>query len=338
MRLEAAMKGGFYPAPLDAVETIAKHVDLPMGNRSTILDPCCGKGEAIAHLAGLLGFPEERVYITELEPTRYATACQTLPKARNVGAPADFTLCRIGVQGFGAIWLNPPFDSEVGGGSRVETRFLEHATPLLVPGGVLMFVLPEPVLTRSEIRGHILSWYTDIRTVPFPEPRAFKEVVVLARKRPTSVRGEPYNWIYDVNSPTTRHMKYIVPTAPGPSRFMKWGLTDIEAGEALAASPLDKLFDVPPPIPAPSPPLELSRGQMALVLAGGMLNTTIRKPGEDPVLIKATPFKEKYVAGEDSEVKGTGENEETVITMTVSERIKLKVRVMTSQGKIHDLV
>ena len=48
------------------------------------------------------------------------------------------------VESFGLTYCNPPFDAEFGesGNQRFEVLFLSHFARWLVPGGVLIYVLP----------------------------------------------------------------------------------------------------------------------------------------------------------------------------------------------------
>jgi hypothetical protein len=63
-RLEAQKKLCYYPAHPTAVAKLAEHLNCrepdPTKKYDTIniLDPCCGKGEAIKQLAGLIGVPD----------------------------------------------------------------------------------------------------------------------------------------------------------------------------------------------------------------------------------------------------------------------------------------
>jgi len=91
-------------------------------------------------------------------------------------------------------------------------------------------------------------------------------------------------------------------------------------------------------MPVARPPLDLTKGHFALVLAGGFLNTVLHKEGEDPILIKATPYKQQYEASKTEETKNEGKNNETTEAVTVmSERILLKVRVALPSGEIVEL-
>ena len=65
MRLEAQMKGGFYPCPREAIDQLVAKVTPCDG--ATLLDPCAGRGEAAKWLAEGLGIAEEDVYAVELE-------------------------------------------------------------------------------------------------------------------------------------------------------------------------------------------------------------------------------------------------------------------------------
>jgi hypothetical protein len=333
MRLEAQMLGGFYPIPIPALDKVLSYLVPEVG--CTLLDPCAGKGVAVGYLAHKLGIEPKDVYAIELEEGRAADLAPMLPGSK-VLAPADFHQTDISASSFSLVWCNPPFDDEIGGGGRVEMSFLLRAIRLVATKGIICLVCPEGVMSRDDMRREVLSNFDSVSCRPFPEEhRRFREVVVMGRKRPRAV--EVYKgWLETVYGQTEEPC--TLRAADGPRRFAKSGLTDAEILRAMAASPLNRVFVQVCEAPIPTPPLELRRGQLALVLAGGLLNTTLQKPGETPILIKATPYKETYVSSEETEVKHEGtDREDTVTTVVTSERIKLKVRVMDATGKIHDL-
>jgi hypothetical protein len=335
MRPQAQLKGGFYPAPEEAVAAAVLHLS-PTPGHTAIIDPCCGKGRAIKQLHDHLG---GKLYAVELQEERAAEAKEhLLPAGGQVIGPADFLGCTITPAGsFGFVWCNPPFDDEIGGGRRVEYSFLTRATQLLCPKGVLALVCPEDVAKDRDVSGHVFSWYTDLSMICFPaEHRRYKEVIVFGVKRQHAVEASAGMAQGVSRQPRAGH--YKVPPAPGPKVFVKSRHTQEELMRAMAASPLQRLFRSPEPTGMARPPLELSKGQMALVLAGGYLNGVVQKEGEEAILIKASPYKEDYMKDSTTEVRGAGTDDEREVQVTVmSERIKLKVRVAEQSGKIHEV-
>src|SRR5262245_6667252 len=71
MRLAAQAKLGFYPAPAEAVAEATKYLRGPAFETGFALDPCAGKGEALAQLCRGLAL---RPYAIELDEKR-AEAC-----------------------------------------------------------------------------------------------------------------------------------------------------------------------------------------------------------------------------------------------------------------------
>lgn len=334
MRLEAQMKGGFYPCPKEAIDQLVAKVTPCDG--ATLLDPCAGRGEAAKWLAEGLGIAEKDVYAVELKEGRSAAIRAAMPEAK-ILAPADFMQTDCSAHGLSFVWCNPPFDDEIGGGGRIEYGFLQRSIRLVATKGLVGFVCPEHVMMRRDIRELLMSECDNISVTPFPAGvRKYGEVVTLANRRTRPVEAASGDWLATLAR--NKVPRYALVPAPGPRRFAKTGLTDLEILRALARSPLNAIFTGAGAAPMPSPPLELGRGQLALVLAGGMLNTTLQKPGEPAILIKATPYKETYVSSEEEETKNAGTDREDVVkTVVTSERIKLKVRVMDAGGTIHDL-
>jgi hypothetical protein len=83
------------------------------------------------------------------------------------------------------LYLNPPYDLEIGhtNNQRLEVVFLEHTFRWLRPGGVLIFIIPQPQLKPC---ARILSeQFTDLTVYKLTEPASvqYKQVVVFAARR-----------------------------------------------------------------------------------------------------------------------------------------------------------
>jgi hypothetical protein len=92
---------------------------------------------------------------------------------------------RCPVESVSLLYLNPPYDLEVGqtNNQRLELVFLEHTYRWLKPSGVLIFVIPQPQLKAC---ARILSeHFGDLTVYRLTEPACvqYKQVVVLGTRR-----------------------------------------------------------------------------------------------------------------------------------------------------------
>ena len=332
MRLAGQAKAGYFPCPPEAVAVALKQLRL-VDHTAPLLDPCAGQGAAIRQIADGLMAVSESVYVIELDEGRAAKLRQTLPHAK-VLAPASFMGCKATSQSFSFAWVNPPFDTETGGGQRCEYSFFIRATGWLRPGGVLALVVPEHVACSHDIRRQLLTWYDTISERPFPEHcRQYEEVIILAVKRSRAVQcakdwagREQLTW-----EPVPPDTIYDIPPGAPPKVFEKVEYTEPELLRAMGRSPLRRHLLPPPELPLPSPPLALGTGHIALLLAAGHLDGIVQPEGEAPHIVRGTASKVKYLAHEEARENADG----SVTTKEVwSERINLTVRAVDGTGTI----
>ncbi|REJ92477.1 MAG: hypothetical protein DWQ34_03395 [Planctomycetota bacterium] len=79
MRLAAQIKGGYYPAPPDAVAHCTAFLKPPRGGSFCLLAPCCGEGAALTQLAATLTVAADLVYCIELDPERKGHIALLMP-------------------------------------------------------------------------------------------------------------------------------------------------------------------------------------------------------------------------------------------------------------------
>ena len=178
-RLAAKERVLFYPTPLKIVETIATNiisdVSGPDERVGCILDPCAGTGEPLALLGDHLGMVS---YGCELHPDRFNQAKTRLHYCLNGAREC------LQVEGqFNVLYDNPPYDQALGG-ERMETEHIKRDLELLMPGGLGIWVIPEPILNYELC--YLLTTalrQVSIRRFPMPEYDRFKQVVVFGLKR-----------------------------------------------------------------------------------------------------------------------------------------------------------
>src|SRR5437762_410346 len=136
MRTQAKLKLGYYPLALAEAMRIRNYLQFPE-EPASILDPCAGTGTALCALSD--GAVVTR-YGVELDAYRAEEARKLLDEvihgsAFDIHAPVD---------SFSLLYLNPPYDFEIGEGKnqRMERLFLEHFARWVRPGGVLVMVIP----------------------------------------------------------------------------------------------------------------------------------------------------------------------------------------------------
>src|SRR5258708_32644230 len=149
-----------------------------LGLEFSALDPCVGDGVAFMHL---LDGTHARRYGIEIDAYR-------AEQARNLGidtVQASVFDVRCPAEAFSLLYLNPPYDLEIGAtnNQRLELVFLEHTYRWLKPGGVLVFVIPQPQLKSC---ARILSeYFADLTVYKLTHPASFqyKQVAVLGVRR-----------------------------------------------------------------------------------------------------------------------------------------------------------
>jgi tRNA1(Val) A37 N6-methylase TrmN6 len=162
MRLAGRERLGFYPLPIAEAKRIRTFLQFPEQVCSA-LDPCIGEGGAFAEVTG-----EAKVtrYGVELDSQRAALARSSADEVIH-GNCFDV---QCPVESFSLIYLNPPYDFEIGEdkSQRMERLFLDHVYRWLKRGGVLVLVIP-----RDYIRdcGQILAYqFRDVRVYRLTEP------------------------------------------------------------------------------------------------------------------------------------------------------------------------
>lgn len=327
-RLASQSRGGYYAIPPEALQLAIDRLT-PPSEGLHLFDCCAGEGLALAQLAHALGCAPDNTWAVELEEERAQAVRANIPGV-NAIAPASFFGTRIRSECFSLAYANPPFDDAIGGGGRLETDFLSRVLKHIAPKGVLCFVAPERVVLSYPVQNVLLTWCDHLSCVPFPEHvRNFSEVIVLGVKRRTLADPRKRNWRVDC---FREHLfDYTLPPATGPrGMWEKTELTENELLAALDASPLRKRLEPPPDRPLPSPPLSLGAGHIALLLASGHLDGLVCPPGEPPHVVRGSAV--KIQESTDVQVE---ETEKSVTTReTITERIKLCVRVADAAGNI----
>jgi hypothetical protein len=178
VRNAGRLKLGYYPLPINEAKRLKACLSFP-GEPFSAIDPCVGNGVAFSHL--LEGEVAQR-YGIELDANRAF-------ESQSLGIEvwhADALEMRCPAESLSLLYLNPPYDFEVGpSGSnrRMELVFLKHTWRWLKANGVLVFVIPHPRL--KECARVLAEQFTDIRVYQLTEKESvrFNQIAVLATRR-----------------------------------------------------------------------------------------------------------------------------------------------------------
>jgi SAM-dependent methyltransferase len=281
MRPQGKVKLGFFPLPVPEAERLRNC--LLADSEFSALDPCVGDGVAFVRL--IQGMRARR-YGVEIDAYR-------AEQARGLGVEtlqASTFDVRSPAEAFSLVYLNPPYDLETGAtnNQRLELVFLEHSYRWLKPGGVLVFIIPQPQL---RVCSRLLSeHFADLSVFPLTEPASvqYKQIAVLGvrRKRHQHVRDsvllDSVRWLEhlavkpDVEPlGETLSVRYEIP-ASGPVTLVHTGIPLDEVEDLLLESAayrqasrvlLPKQQDV-----RGRPLTPLHGGHVGLLCTAGMLN------------------------------------------------------------------
>jgi tRNA1(Val) A37 N6-methylase TrmN6 len=177
MRTQARLKLGYYPLAAAEARRIRRYLQFP-GESASVLDPCTGTGAALRIITD---GAEVRRYGVELDAHRAEEARNVLDYVTQ-GSAFD---THAPVESFSLLYLNPPYDFEIGEGKnqRMEKLFLEFVGRWIRPDGVLVMVVPYDRI--YECRTILTPQFRDkaIYRLTEPEAIAYKQAVVFGVRR-----------------------------------------------------------------------------------------------------------------------------------------------------------
>ena len=290
-RIASQAKMGYYPTPPVVVNHLKNGISLSGEGTFRFLDTCAGEGEALGLLADGLG-PAVETYGVELDETRVKKSAQRLNRV--VWGDA-LTELRVSIRAFSLLWLNPPYDWDSGGGSRLEARFLDGHLKYLMPKGWLFFIIPHVALKSVKAS---LSRLSNLQIYAFPDPEygVFKQLVVVGQKTPTSKSDEQLAMIEEIawltsaraweslpkTSEIPQGLIILPPSPPGPLAFASERTDMGRAADLVAKSPLWKEFEVTTAAESlrkiqPLAPLRM--GHQTTLLVGGFMDGELKSKG-----------------------------------------------------------
>jgi tRNA1(Val) A37 N6-methylase TrmN6 len=185
MRLAAQAKMGYFPTPPMVVSLITGILVRNGPGKMRIFDPCADEGHALKEIKDSL---QCESYGIEPDTHRGKIAKQNLTRC----LITDYENSRISNRAFSLLYLNPPYDwnirnDEVSASERHERTFLRDTIGYLIPGGVLVYLIPQSRLDKTIAK--ILAYrFGDVRVFRFPdeEYKSFKQVVIFGvlKKKP----------------------------------------------------------------------------------------------------------------------------------------------------------
>jgi predicted RNA methylase len=284
VRTQAKLKLGYYPLAAEEARRIRGF--LQFLGESSVLDPCAGTGAALCALTDGAAVRRNGV---ELDAYRADEAGKTLDRVVQ-GSAFD---THAPVESFSLVYLNPPYDFEIGEGKnkRMERLFLDHVWRWIRPGGVLVMVVPYDRV--YECRGVLTPQFKDKVIYRLSEPRAvtYKQAVVFGVRRTRQERERmndhavnQANW--KLNDLTRRYEQipalpdladhaYTVP--PGqPANLEYRGLPLDTIEDLLESSPAwrqaQRITHAPAAQFSGRPLTPLHRGHVGLLCTSGLLN------------------------------------------------------------------
>ncbi len=333
MRLAGQVKMGYYPTPPGVVQLIRKQF-YPPEHTIHAIDPCCGEGLA---LEALLRGTGAITYGIELDAARAAEAKEHL---KNV-AHAGYEEVEVALESMSLLYLNPPYDD--GEGERKELTFLRDLMPVLIHGGLLVYIIPRTRLT-ADVAEFLAASFSRLKVYRFPEPEydAFGQIVVLGTKNGYPVRGHPEDLLREVADPELAILpasvfeRYQLPLTGNAEMHVRKHPPE-ELVTLAKASPIwtrvQDLVEPPALGDVGRPPAPLHEGHMGLLLAAGCLNGQVGTGAERHIVV-GKPVKHII---ESSEVEEDEEGNSVEVTHRL-ETFRVTIKMLMPTGELRRLV
>lgn len=277
MRLAGQAKAGFYPTPFEIFPYFEKLMNWDLGKKKRIflLDPCCGDGRML-NFFKINGFATES-YGIELDTERAKSARYY----GNVLNGSIFDTVIRPLEAFSILYLNPPYDADKEG-KRAEITFLRHSHKWLKTGGLLIYIVPEHIILRKDLKTWLSLHYKQIQCYRFPEGSLFErfhQVILFAIKKDEkelkmSEIPEMFEYVDKVKEFPFRYDD--LPESDTIAVFEMQGLTDEEIlnYRETAVQNIKKAteLEIPDATKHLSPIFPLRKGHLLAYITSGALN------------------------------------------------------------------
>lgn len=315
-RIGNKINAGFVATQMPQVKFIKELIEYT--GDTAILDTCCGTGEVLRYLAeqsdAALNDEEGLknniiTYGVEIDKGRGAMAEDNLDNV--VIAPIESMM--ISNEQFGLIFLNPPYDymlkNNSGESERKELVELERALRYLMPGGVMVYIIPHYRFSDPRIARILSTHFNNVMIARFTDENysEFKQCVFIGYKKRgvyKEFNEDLFNVFTKLESeeftisklPTLEKLAERAKEEEGRNWKVPVGNTKIKtfstrlinksliAGALNESTGLAQFIGQTKPrsldISGKRPPLPLSSGQIALLLASGGINGLMA--AEDP--------------------------------------------------------
>jgi len=153
----------FIRTPPLFAEWIVHHLlTFPAGEVVTVLDPTAGEGDL---LAPCQAYPAAGLYGVEISADRASVARQRLHYATILTSAFEGITCTPG--SISLILANPPYFFS--NGKRAEYRIIADAGELLMPGGIMVAIIPARSAWDGTMISHWCKRYDQVRVWKFPD-------------------------------------------------------------------------------------------------------------------------------------------------------------------------
>ena len=344
MRLAGSIKLGFYPTPQRIVDHIAARLTPEQPDKTlTFLDPCAGTGQALYDVVTEFGKTHAIPYAIEPDRTRYDELKRVFNTFHVNAHNCTLEDTVIAHNSFSCLYLNPPYDyhydNELGTEKKTKTirkeiHFLRRTTPYLAPHGLLVFIVPDHILTPNLIE-YLSTRYYNLDAYKFPEPeyQDYKQIVITGNKKPKPEPVPPTLELHNYSEADAPTLSLPPTSAVKLFKTFKLNPSDLAA---LLELRLDDLLKPLTPtshasLTTATPPLPLHLGHLSLLLAAGHING-ILGAGQDRHVVRGSVIKRTSVKNE-SHATENGQ----CFTTTKRDNYTVSIKLLHPDGLIETL-
>lgn len=334
------LMAGFYATP-DQVGAQLKQI-FQFTNPGAVFDPTCGKGSILNTLCGDYDFIE--TYGVEIEKGRADEAKQVLNHVIN----APIESMRISNESFSFIYLNPPYDYEISdagkSSERKEVIELERSLKYLAPNGVLCYVVPYHIVAAAA--KILATYFSEVQIVRFDNDlfEDYKQCIFIGRKKTASKKStnsnfmevfelfKNENFVFEKIKTLSSIVGEVTYDIPGTNPNIKLFTSRIGSKEEnIKLIKQHSAFESIKQALAPrvltldsQPIINVSQGQMGLLLASGAINGVLEeKDGKNHHIVQGLEIVSKHVTKERLE-------DESIKTVERTKR-EVSVKIITSE-------